>query len=176
MLGGIEIIVFGASISPIKIPKIVVITIPNKIPPLVFLTSRKAITTNPITEIATGFVNAPSPTSVAGLSTISPIDCIPKNAINKPIPAPVASLNSIGIARIRAFLTPVTVKITNIIPDKNTTPRACSQVAPIPFTNVKAKKALSPIPGAIANGAFTQRPVSPVPIIAERQVAVINAP
>gem|GEM_PF-4886557 len=39
-------------------------------------------------------------------------------------------------------------------PDRKTTPKASCQETPCPRTSVKANMALSPIPGAIANGTL----------------------
>ena len=58
----------------------------------------------------------------------------------------------------------------------NTAAKAASQEKPIPWTNVKAKKAFNPIPGANAKGNFAIMAITNVAIEAAKAVAVKTAP
>ncbi len=93
MLGGVDIIPFGNSTYPKTIPKIVVISIPIKIPPFTCFISSPTIIVSPVNPKITVGLRDPNPTRVAGLATINPKFCIPINAINNPIPAPTANLS-----------------------------------------------------------------------------------
>ena len=62
------------------------------------------------------------------------------------------------------------------MPEQNTAPSASSQGWPIPLTTPKVKKALRPMPGAIATGQFAHRPMIAVPMKAAKIVAVKTAP
>ncbi len=97
-------------------------------------------------------VRSPSATKVASLaSTISAFfsAMIPRN---RPKPAATALRIECGMPSTSQRRTPVTVRIRKITPEMKTAPSACCQVKPIAPTTVKAKKAFSPIPGAIPIG------------------------
>ena len=68
------------------------------------------------------------------------------------MPAAMALRIECGMPSISQRRTPVTVRIRKITPEMNTAPSACCQVKPMVPTTVKAKKALSPMPGAMAIG------------------------
>ena len=74
------------------------------------------------------------------------------------------------------FLMLVTVIKMLIRPQINTMAKACCQVKPKPNTTVNVKNALSPIPGACANGTLATKPIINVPIAAASIVATNTAP
>src|SRR3712207_1998539 len=96
--------------------------------------------------------------------------------MNNPIPAPTAILIDNGIQSAILSRIPPKDKIKKKHPDKNTIPKAVSQVTPLSMTKVKVKKAFNPIPGANPNGAFAQTPEINVPNAVAKQVTVIRAP
>ena len=72
--------------------------------------------------------------------------------MNRPIPALTAAYNSEGIDAMIHWRTPVTVRIRNATPERNTAPSAVCQGTPMPFTTVYVKYAFRPMPGASAIG------------------------
>ena len=99
-----------------------------------------------------GSDKSPIETKVAGLSMTKPAFFKPINAINNPMPHCTPILRAAGIASAILVLTPVRDNIKNKIPFQNTMPKAASHGISRVKQMVKAKKALSPIPGAIAMG------------------------
>ena len=143
-------------------PKSQVIRIPQRIFPFTSLSTRIAVINTPMiasrTQIPASFIVAPSTassenscTSVAPPTTIFAF-CRPINAIKNPIPTDTAFFRFIGIELKIASLTLNTDSTMKIRPSTNTAARAACHGYPIPMTTVYAKYALSPIPGARANG------------------------
>ncbi len=131
----------------------VVMRMPSRRAPLILYAMSIPVTTMPKTNSRTpGDSTSPRATRVAGSPTITPADCSPMNAMNKPIPTLTASLRVIGISLTILFLTGSIESIRNITPSINTAASATCQLIPIPRTTVYAKNALSPMPGAKANG------------------------
>ena len=87
----------------------------------------------------------------------------------------MAETNEDGIASTSFFLSPSKVSIQKNRPDRNTTPKAVSHGTLSPNTRLYAKKALSPIPGAMAMGAFADNPTIIVARALTMQVTAINA-
>ena len=86
----------------------------------------------------------------------------PIRAMNRPIPIPMARFRSSGIAFMIATRRPVRTRIEITTPSITITPIACGHVSPSAPTSVKATKAFSPRPAAIANGYFAQTPMAMV--------------
>ena len=70
---------------------------------------------------------------------------------------------------------PVADRIRKMMPLMKTAPSACCQVNPIAPTTVKAKKAFSPIPGAMPMGQLAHSAMTADPMAAARQVATKTA-
>ena len=156
--------------------KTVELRIPIKIPPFTLLISKMTAINNPAIPIRTSGPSTPSPTKVASFFTTKPIFFKPIKVINNPIPAPTAILIDSGIQSAILSRIPPNDKMKKKHPDKNTIPKAVSQVTPLSMTKVKVKKAFNPIPGANPNGAFAQTPEINVPNAVAKQVTVIRAP
>ena len=71
---------------------------------------------------------------------------------------------------------PVAVSIAKNIPEQSTPVKPICQGIPIVKTTVKAKNALSPIPGASAIGYFAISPINKEPTNAAKAVATKIAP
>ena len=78
--------------------------------------------------------------------------CKPIKAMNNPIPQLTPFLSVRGMALKIASLTLVSDNTMKISPSTNTAARAICHEYPIAPQTVNAKYALSPIPGASANG------------------------
>ena len=89
---------------------------------------------------------------VAGSDTMMPALRSPMNAMKSPTPAATAAYSSDGIAATIACRRPVSVRIKNATPERNTAPSAVCHGTPMPFTTVYVKYAFSPMPGASAIG------------------------
>ena len=84
--------------------------------------------------------------------TTKPPLASPISARKSPMPAPMARLSDIGIASSTASRNPVSTSRVRIAPSATTTPIASGALSPSRPTSVNATTALSPIPGATANG------------------------
>src|SRR5258708_39582872 len=71
--------------------------------------------------------------------------------------------------------TPISVRMRNVIPERNTAPSAACHGTPIPLTTEYVKYALRPIPGASAMGYLAKPPIRKLPAAAERHVAAVTA-
>lgn len=126
---------------------------PQRMAPLTLSWSRTAVMSRPtIATQAVGLPSEPRVTIVASFGTTIPAVRSPRNARNVPMPAVIASLRLMGIAMTIALRAPMTLRTTNSTPEMNTAPSAVCHGTPIPCTTVKEKNALSPMPGAWANG------------------------
>src|SRR5207248_1047823 len=76
----------------------------------------------------------------------------PMKAMNRPIPTLIARLRPIGTASITASRKRVRTSTVMATPSRNTTVIAWGHVRPRPATSSNATTALSPMPGARANG------------------------
>ena len=74
------------------------------------------------------------------------------SVMNNPTPAPVAFFSGIGMALMIFSRMEETESIKNITPSTSTAKSANCHENSIVLTTVKAKKALSPIPGASSRG------------------------
>ena len=88
----------------------------------------------------------------------------------------MACLNVSGIAFTINSRILNTVNRINTSPSIKTAAKALSQEYPMPCTNVKAKKAFNPIPGARAKGNFAKIAITSVAKDAAKAVAVNTAP
>ena len=126
---------------------------PIRIEPLTFSASSAAIRKKPrIASSGAGSVMWPRPTKVASLATTMPAFFSAMMPRNMPMPAATALRIECGMPATSQRRTPVTVRIRKMQPEMKTAPSACCQVKPMAPTTVKAKKALRPMPGAIAIG------------------------
>ena len=76
----------------------------------------------------------------------------PMKVMKSPMPAETPILSVLGIELTTSSRTLVQVSTMKITPSTNTAASATCHGMPMPRTTVKAKKALSPMPGASANG------------------------
>ena len=128
-----------------------VIRIPQRILPLIFLTTKIPVMIIPanarITVIPTLLKEASTPFALLYASTennwsnVEPPTticafCKPTNAIKRPIPTLTADFRFIGIALKIASRTFVRERRMKIIPSANTAVSAYCQVYPIPITTV----------------------------------------
>ena len=74
------------------------------------------------------------------------------NAMNRPMPTLIARLRLSGTASSIASRKRVSTRMVMTTPSRNTMVIACGHVSPRPATSSKATTALSPMPGASANG------------------------
>ena len=92
-------------------------------------------------------------TSVDGSPTIRPAFLKPMKVSSSPIPAPAAARSAAGMASAICSRSGVADTTRNSTPAQNTMPRAVCHGTLLWITIVNAKNALSPIPGATANGS-----------------------
>ena len=93
-------------------------------------------------------------TSVAGSATTTPALRSPRNVSSSPIPPAAADLSDAGMASATRSRMGVADTSRNSTPAQNTMPSAVCQGTWCCRINVYAKNALSPMPGATANGSF----------------------
>ena len=84
-------------------------------------------------------VTLPSATNVAGLATTMPASFSPIKPMNSPMPPATAANRCCGITETISCRTPVSVRIRNARPERNTQPSATGQGTPICCTTVKLK-------------------------------------
>ena len=126
---------------------------PIRIAPVTFSASSAAMMKNPsMASSGAGAIMCPRVTEVASLVTTIPAFFSAMMPRNIPMPAAIALRIECGMPATSQRRTPVTVRIRKMQPEMKTAPSACCQVNPSAPTTVKAKKALSPMPGAIAIG------------------------
>ena len=176
MLGGMETMPAGKGDSLKIMPSRVVTRMPIRMDPLTLRISRMTMRRSPNSPRRTVLFMVPSPTRTASFLTMSPRPCMPIKAMNKPMPTEVAILREGGMALTIFSRIPRNVRIRKMTPETKTTPSASCHATPCPRTRVKAKKALSPIPGAIMMGALAHSPMSMEDRPATMQVTVISAP
>ena len=92
------------------------------------------------------------------------------------MPATIALRSEVGMPATSQPRTPVSDSTTNTMPEISTAASACCQGSPAAPTTVKAKKAFSPMPGAMPTGKFAAKPITVEPSAAARQVATNTAP
>ena len=127
--------------------------IPIKIAPGTRRTNSTAVRMRPTIAISAALeANDPSVTNVAGLVMTRPAFLSPMKARNIPMPAVTEYLRWCGTARTIAWRTPSTERRMKMQPEIATAPSAVCHGIFCPRTTVKAKYALSPMPGACANG------------------------
>ena len=133
---------------------IVTMIIPSKIAPFTLRAVKMAMMNRPRRDIIIVVLPLiePKPRRVASLLTTIPADCKPMKATKSPIPALMPIFRDFGIAFIMASRMLVSVRTAKIAPSMNTAVRAMCQDTPITPHTLKAKNALSPIPGANAMG------------------------
>ena len=120
--------------TPVATARVAVARMPIRMAARTRQASRAAIRIKPkIASAVFGSRRFPSATAVAGLVTMMPELRRPMNAMNKPTPAATAAYSSFGIADTINCLTPMTVRIKNATPDRNTAPRATCQGTPMPL-------------------------------------------
>jgi hypothetical protein len=130
------------------------------------------VTNRPNTEsTATGsLATPPRVRSVAGSSTTTFIAWRPMIVRNRPIPLPTASFTGSGNTRMIYSRAPTAVSRTKITPSTTTAASAVCHGTPRAPTTVNAKKALSPSPGACANGRLAYSAMISVAAAAARMV------
>ncbi len=96
------------------------------------------------------------------------------NVMNKPIPTAMADMMESGMASTNLLRIPNSVRIRKNNPEINTAPRAVCQSI-FPEMSRVAKKAFSPIPGAIAMGALATTPTIIVAMPLTRHVTAMRA-
>ena len=116
-----------------------------------------------------------------GAATTSPAQRSPITAIIRPIPATIPWRSGAGTTST-SFERNLKIELArNRTPAMKVAASACCQVRPNPPEaaapqRVKAKKKLSPIPGASATGSRAKIPAAAVASAAPTQVAIITAP
>jgi hypothetical protein len=134
---------------PIK----VTITIPISVPPMMRRALSAMIRTKPSRHNSAGpCLRSPSVTRVALLSTTIPDSSSAMMPRKRPTPAEIASFRFLGIELMMYSRSRKTEIRRKISPEQNTPASACCHVYLSASTTVKAKNALSPMPGASAIG------------------------
>jgi len=118
--------------------------------------------------------SGPAVTRVNLSSTMIPNLTSPINVMNRPMPTAIAEIKEGGIASTRRFLNPSNVSTRKKRPERKTAPRAVCQLIR-PDSISEAKNALSPMPGAMAIGAFANMPTMSVAMPVAMQVAAVRA-
>ena len=136
-----------------------------------------AATRMPAVAISGGpAVRSPSPIPVAGLLTTTPASRRPTSVMNRPMPTPIASLSDIGTASMIAVRRPVSTRITAITASMTTTARPTCHGRSRPRMMSKATMALTPRPGASANGRLVASAIAAVVTAAASAVHTITHP
>ena len=114
------------SASPIIQAIIAITRIPITMAPGILRLLSTAMMMNPRPASNTGNeATSPSPTKVAGLSTMIPAFSKPMIARNSPIPAPIPSFMLFGIELMMYFRAGLTERMMNTTPATNTAVKAC---------------------------------------------------
>ena len=151
--GGAETKLSGAWATPRGMATAVITSMPMRIAPLMFRACSTAMMKKPAIASPTSIVfRFPSPTRTASSLTMMPAPCRPMNAIKTPIPAAMPIFSDVGMSFTMLSRSLVRVSSMKRIPSIKMAASATSHDMPIPSTTPKAKKALSPMPGARAIG------------------------
>ena len=152
--GGMETIPSGIFATPSGIASAVTTTTPMRMPPFTRRASSVTMSSRPRMESSAGTLplSLPRPRRTAGLSTMMPEPWRPMKVMKSPMPAETPILSVLGIELTTSSRTLVQVSTMKITPSTKTAASATCHGMPMPRTTVKAKKALSPMPGASANG------------------------
>ena len=152
--GGMETTPSGIFVIPRGIPTIVITIIPIRIPPVTLRASSTTMRMRPASESRAGRLarRGVRPRSTASLLTMIVALCRPIKVMKSPMPAEMPIFSDLGIELTTSSRTFVSVSTMNITPSMKTAASATCHGSFIPMTTAKAKKALSPMPGASANG------------------------
>ena len=164
--------------------RIVEVTIPIRIAPLILRIIRTIVRNRPKAKITIGHPTncPPSPSSngtadglelvlphtTLGVLLTNPASTRPMRAMNRPIPTEIATFRAVGMALNTAILKPVRTRIRIKIPSIRTNPIACAQVAF--FAIETATKVFKPRPVARARGKLAIAPMRIVRIPATSAV------
>ncbi|SLC88123.1 Uncharacterised protein [Mycobacteroides abscessus subsp. abscessus] len=161
------------------------VTIPIKVPAKIlikklagtFLSNKMTAISN-VNKVVNGrgSLRFPKATKVPSLPTIIPPSFNPRNITKNPIATLIPETKVPGMAEANLGANLEAAISVNKIPTTSTTVSACGLVSPKAPTNVKAKNALSLIPGVMIKGEFARKAISKQPTTALKTVATVTAP
>ena len=152
--GGIDTMPAGIFVMPRGMPASVTATMPMRMPPVTRRVSSVTMSNSPARASRPPALlrSGERPTRTAGLATTSPALWRPIKVMKMPMPADTPIFSVLGIELTTSSRTFVQVSRIKMTPSIKIAARATCQGIFIPSTTVKAKKALSPMPGARAKG------------------------